>query len=541
MMKKIVQLLLVFGAMSIVSACSKHDKLGKSSTLPKDTIFIDIGGEPPTLDPALAGDDVSFRVLNDLFEGLVTTDQANKTIPALAESWTISPDGKTYAFTLRHGLKFSDGSPILADDVIKSWLRFVDPKTGAPQSNLADNIVNGIAVIKGKLPTSQLGVKATDPYHIVIELVYPDNFFVDKLTSPGFAVVPIKTINKYGSNWTEPENIVTSGAYQLTSHVVNGYLEARKNQYYYAESMVHIPKVKYLAISDPNAAYNQYLTGNLDITKAIPIEQYKQIKINYPHELYAVEQNALYHYDLNQLDPVLKSNLKLRQALVMSVDRDSLVKYVLGQGQKPMYSFIPDTVADGAYKGTHYYWESWSYTKRLDYARKLYAKAGFSAAKPLTLTISYNTLDSHKKIALAIASMWQSGLGINVQLKNQEWKTFIKLRQQGNYQVARDGWIADNNVASFTEFMFLCDSAQNNSHYCNHNYDKLIQDAKMATDLEQKQQFNQQAIKVVLDDYPIVPLYQYVYLRLVSPRVEGYYPNDNHNDSVMTKWMRLAY
>ena len=540
-MRKLARALLICGVVLIISACSKSDKSGNSPLLPKDTIFIDIGGEPPTLDPALAGDSVSFRVLNDLFEGLVTTDQANKTIPALAESWTISPDGKIYIFTLRHGLKFSDGSPIFADDVIKSWLRFVDPKTGAQQSNLADNIVNGLSVIKGKLPVSQLGIKAQDPYHIIIQLNYPDSFFVDKLTSPGFSVVPIKIINKYGSSWTEPSSIVTSGAYRLTSHVVNGYLEAKKNQYYYDESVVQIPNIKYLAISDPNAAYNQYLTGHLDITNTIPIEQYKQIKVNYPHELYAVEQNAIYYYDLNQLDPLLKSNMKLRQALVMSVDRDSLVKYVLGQGQKPMYSFIPDTVADGAYKGTHYFWESWSYTKRLDYARKLYAEAGFSPAKPLTLTISYNTLDSHKKIALAIASMWQSGLGINVQLKNQEWKTFIKLRQQGNYQIARDGWIADNNVASFTEFMFLCGSAQNNSHYCNHNYDRLIQNAKMAVDPQQKQQFNQQAIKIALDDYPIVPLYQYVYLRLVSPRVEGYYPNGNHNDSVMTKWMQLKY
>lgn len=541
-MKKTGFILFVAGILFCsLYGCSNSDKPRSTSVLPKDTIFIDIGGEPPTLDPALAGDNVSFRVLNDLFEGLVTTDQTNKVIPALAESWKISPDGKTYTFTLRKGLKFSDGTTIAASDFIYSWQRFVNPKTGAQQSNLADNIVNGKAIIRGKLPPAQLGIKAIDQRHIVINLVYPDSFFIDKLASPGFAVVPIQAINKHGSNWTNPDNMVTSGAYHLTSHVINGYLEATKNPYYYDESQVHIPKIKFLAISDPNAAYNQYQAGHLDITSTIPIEQYKQIKIQYPVALYTVEQNAIYYYDLNQFDPVLKSNLKLRQALVMSVDRDSLVKYVLGQGQKPMYSFIPDTVAAGAYKNSHYFWESWAYVKRLDYARKLYAEAGFSQTKPLTLTISYNTLDSHKKIALAIASMWQSGLGVNVKLKNQEWKTFIKSRQQGNYQIARDGWIADNNVASFTEFMFLCDSAQNNSHYCNRNYDRLIQHVKAIDESLEKQQLNEQAIKMVLADYPIIPLYQYVYLRLVSPRVDGYYPEGNHNDSVMTKWMSLKY
>lgn len=529
---------LAFIFVAVIACVQKPSILGTGIGY-RDTILIDIGGEPPTLDPAMAGDNVSFRVLNDLFEGLVSFDQQNKPVPGLAESWVISSDGRTYIFKLRPNLKFSDDTNITSEDVIKSWKRFADPKTGAEQSNLVDNIINGSAILKGRLSANKLGVSADDPLHVTVRLVYPDPYFVDKLSSPGFAVVPVKVIAKYGKSWTEPEYMVTSGAYRLTGHVVNGYLTADKNRFYYDAANVKTPHIKYLAISDPNAAFNQYQTGGLDLTSTIPLEKYRYIRQNLPDQLHVVQQNAIYYYDFNMLDPVLKSNLKLRQALSMAVDRENLTRHILGQGQRAMYSVIPDTVADGVYKGTHYYWESWGYTRRLAIARELLAEAGYNSTHPLNLTISYNTLDSHKKIALAIASMWQEGLGINVRLKNQEWKTFLVSRKQGNYQIARDGWIADNNVASFTEFMFPCQSPQNNSHYCNSRYDDLIKKSKAATDPLLKEQLNYQAVKLVLDDYPVIPLYQYVYLRLVSPRVHGYYPENNHNDSVLTKWIWL--
>ena len=337
--------------------------------------------------------------------------------------------------------------------------------------------------------------------------------------------------------WTEAQNIVTSGAYKITEHIVNGSIFAVKNPYYYDESNVKIVKVKYLAIADNNSDFNQYQAGNVDITYSIPNDRYKEIKAKYAHELHTVQQEAIYFYDFNMMRPELKNNLKLRKALSMAVDRGTLVNEVLGQGQTELFSYITPTVANGKYTNLNYAWANLSREQQIAAAKKLYAQSGYSLDHPLTIELAYNTLDSHKKIAVAIASMWKETLGVNVVLTNMEWKTFILARQKGNYQVARDGWVAGKNITDYTDFMFLCGAPQNNTHYCNPAYDQLVRQANQTINQSQKIMLNEQAIKLSMDDYPIIPLYQYTYSRLIKPYVKGYDPSNNHGDDVMTKWM----
>jgi oligopeptide transport system substrate-binding protein len=527
----------------LISACSKEKSNlantdSNTNTPIRNTINISIGGEPPTLDPDLSGDSISARVAHDFFEGLVSFNQKGDPIPGLAESWEISSDQKTYTFHLRKGIKFSDGTPITATDFVKSWQRFGDPKTGSPQNNMLEIVVNGAQIAKGQLPPSSLGISAPNQDTVVVKLTRPSESFLYLIGgSPGFQVVPTKVIAAKGAAWTEPQNIVTSGAYKMTEHVVNGYITAEKNPFYYAESTVKIPQVKYLAIADPNAEFNQYQANNVDITNSIPTDRYKEIKAAYPKELYTVQQDAIYFYDFNMMRPELKNNLKLRQALTMAVDRKILTQDILGQGQTELYSYVAPTVSNGKYANVKYEWANWTREKQISEAKNLYAEAGYGPDHPLTLEISYNTLDSHKKIAVAIASMWKETLGVNVIAANMEWKTFILARQKGNYQVARDGWVAGKNITDYTDFMFLCDAPQNNTHYCNPAYDELIRDANYTLDPVQKQKIYSQAIMLSMDDYPIIPLYQYTYSRLIKPYVKGYDPRDNHGDDVMTKWM----
>ena len=527
----------------LISACSKEKSNlastdNNANTPVRNTINISIGGEPPTLDPDLSGDSISARVAHDFFEGLVSFNQKGDPIPGLAESWEISSDQKTYTFHLRKGIKFSDGTPITATDFVKSWQRFGDPKTGSPQNNMLEIVVNGAQIAKGQLPPSSLGISAPNQDTVVVKLTRPSESFLYLIGgSPGFQVVPTKVIAAKGAAWTEPQNIVTSGAYKMTEHVVNGYITAEKNPFYYAESTVKIPQVKYLAIADPNAEFNQYQANNVDITNSIPTDRYKEIKAAYPKELYTIQQDAIYFYDFNMMRPELKNNLKLRQALTMAIDRKILAQDILGQGQTELYSYVAPTVSNGKYANVKYEWANWTREKQISEAKNLYAEAGYGPDHPLTLEISYNTLDSHKKIAVAIASMWKETLGVNVIAANMEWKTFILARQKGNYQVARDGWVAGKNITDYTDFMFLCDAPQNNTHYCNPAYDELIRDANYTLDPVQKQKIYSQAIMLSMDDYPIIPLYQYTYSRLIKPYVKGYDPRDNHGDDVMTKWM----
>jgi oligopeptide transport system substrate-binding protein len=527
----------------LLSACSKEkSNLANTDSAPdtpiRNTINISIGGEPPTLDPDLSGDSISARVAHDFFEGLVSFNQKGEPIPELAESWEISSDQKTYTFHLRKGIKFSDGTPITAVDFVKSWQRFGDPKTGSPQNNMLEIVENGVQIVKGKLPPSSLGISAPDQNTVIVKLIHPSEAFIYLLSNnQGFKVIPTKVIAVKGAAWTEPQNMVTSGAYKMTEHVVNGYITAEKNPFYYAESTVKIPQVKYLAIADPNAEFNQYQANNIDITNSIPTDRYKEIKTAYPKELYTVQQDAIYFYDFNMMRPELKNNLKLRQALTIAVDRKILTQDILGQGQTELYSYVAPTVSNGKYANLKYEWANWTREKQIAEAKKLYAEAGYGPGHPLTLEISYNTLDSHKKIAVAIASMWKETLGVNVVATNMEWKTFILARQKGNYQVARDGWTAGKNITDYTDFMFLCNAPQNNSHYCNPAYDELIHDANYALDPSQKQALYTQAVMLSMNDYPIIPLYQYTYSRLIKPYIKGYDPSNNHGDDVMTKWM----
>lgn len=527
----------------LISACSKEKSNlantdNNANTPVRNTINISIGGEPPTLDPDLSGDSISARVAHDFFEGLLSFNQKGEPIPGLAESWEISSDQKTYTFHLRKGIKFSDGTPITATDFVKSWQRFGDPKTGSPQNNMLEIVVNGAQIAKGQLPPSSLGISAPNQDTVIVKLIHPSEAFIYLLSNnQGFKVLPSKVIAAKGAAWIEPQNMVTSGAYKMTGHVVNGYITAEKNPFYYAESTVKIPYIKFLAIADNNSDYNQYQAGNVDITYSIPTDRYKEIKAAHPQELYTVQQDAIYFYDFNMMRPELKNNLKLRQALTMAVDRKILTQDILGQGQTELYSYVAPTVSNGKYASVKYEWANWTREKQIAEAKKLYAEAGYGADHPLTLEISYNTLDSHKKIAVAIASMWKETLGVNVIAANMEWKTFILARQKGNYQVARDGWTAGKNITDYTDFMFLCNAPQNNTHYCNSAYDELIHSANYALDPVQKQKIYSQAIMLSMNDYPIIPLYQYTYSRLIKPYVKGYDPRDNHGDDVMTKWM----
>lgn len=536
----------LFGAVA-VSACSKSSPdassaANASTSKTADVLTVDNQDDAPTIDPAMSRDATSSRVINDLFEGLVSFDQSNNSIPGLAEKWDISPDGKTYTFHLRDGLKFSDGSPITADDVVFSWQRLANPKTGSPYSNLAFNVVNGKEIVEGKKPVTDLAVKAIDKQTVEIKLVNPNSAFLQICAMPNTAVVSKTAVEKFGEKWTDPKNMVTSGAYNISEWVVKGHMMLGKNPNYYDAANVSINKVNFLPIIDQSSSFNQYKTGEVDITYSVPVDQYKKIKDQYPTQLHNVPMEALYYYDFNMSIPKYSQNKDLRQALSMAVDRNVLVKDVLGQDQVPSYSLATATVEGGKFAGNDYAWGKLSHDEQIKQAKELFAKAGFGPKHPLEITIQYNTLDLHKKVALAVASMWQQVFGVDsikVIPENKEWKTFIQDRMKGNYDIARDGWTADyDSVDTYTD-LFLCNNPVNKSKYCNPEFDKLIYQARATQDANERVQLINQAIQIANNDYAIIPLYQYTYYRLVNPRVQNYDIKDNHLDHVQSKWFKL--
>lgn len=543
-LKTITKLVIIVSSLGLVTGITGCFKSKSTQTgNHKDMIVVDNGEDAPTLDPALTQDTQSSRVIYDLFEGLTSFDQKMQTIPGLAETWDISKDQLTYTFHLRQDIKFSDGTPITANDVVFSFQRIVDPKVASPYNILGSNIVNGQAIIDNKLPPSALAVSAIDKSTVQIKLVHPDASFLAICAMPNLGIVSKSNINKYGNNdWTQPGKMVNSGAYKLTEWVIKGYILLSKNSYYYDAKDVSINQVKFMPIVDFSSSLSQYKSGNIDITYRLPIDQYKTIKREMPEQEHTVTQEGLYYYDLNMTLPKFRDNLKLRQALSMAVDRSALVKVVLGQDQVPAYSYVTSTVEAGKFAGLDYDWGKWSRDKQITEAQKLFKDSGYGPNNPLEISISYNTNDLHKKVALAIGSMWQEVFGensIHVTIANQEWKTFLKARNTANYDVARDGWITDyDSVDSYTN-LYQCGNPQNNSKMCNKEYNNLLAQAQQTANPEERIDLIRKAIQIAMDEYGVIPLYQYTYYRLINPKVKGYEIEGNHLDHVQSKWYKF--
>ncbi|MEN9945880.1 MAG: hypothetical protein RLZZ293_266, partial [Pseudomonadota bacterium] len=507
-----------------------------------NTIKVDLGADIATLDPQLVEDSQSFRVAVDLFEGLVSFNQNNQPIPGLAQNWEISPDGKTYIFHLRPNLKFSDGSSLSVNDVVFSFQRLADPKLNSPYNYLVNNIENGSQIIAGKLPITKLGIKAINPQTIQINLVHPDNSFLKICALPELAIVSQANINKFANQWTDTKNIVGSGAYKLDERIVQGTITISKNPYYYDANNVKVNQIKFYPIVDRNSALNQYKTDQIDITSFLPIDQYQTIKQTMANQEHTVAWEAVEFLDFNLLSAKLKNNLKLRQALSMAVDRETLVKQVLGQDQTALYSYTTKTIESGKFANLDYPWANWTRDKQIAEAQLLFKQAGYSQQHPLEISISYNTRDDHRKKALAIASMWQQVFGkdaIKINLINQEWKVFLQARRNGDFELARDGYAADYNSVDGYTSLFLCNNPQNRTHYCNQHYDELINQAQNTQDPTQRINLIHQALSLIMNDYSVIPLFQTTYYRLIKPQIKGYTPETNHLDHVMSKWYKF--
>jgi oligopeptide transport system substrate-binding protein len=516
--------------------CTNNADKDKKIQHDKSILNVALGAEVPSLDPQNMEDMNSVRVANDIFEGLVTFDQSNIILPAMAKYWDVSSDGKKYTFHLRDDIKFSDGKEITADDFVYSWQRLVDPKTGSPYSYFIDSIINAKEITNGKLDSKNLGVKAINNRTFEVNLVFPDHDFLTKCGLAVLYVVPKNIVTKYGKNWVDPEHIVTSGPYVLTQHVVNGHISLKRNPYYYDIKNVAIENINFYPLVDSNSAIAKYKTGGLETTWTIPVDQLKELKNNYKDQVKVVPIEATVYYNINMARPEFK-DIRLRQALTMAIDRDIITKNVLTRGTVALYGPVTVTVDNAQYDSVQYAWKSLSKLERIKQAKQLYKDAGYSENKPLKLTITYYTDDEQKKVALAIASMWSSSLGIKVDIQNQDWKTFIQTRHNGDYQISFGRWYADyNGVSSYTP-LFLCNSPSNDSKYCNNEYDKYINLANYSLDSKDVYQYNLKALNIVLNDYTIIPLYQNIVKRMVKPYVKGYTPDMNHLDMVKSKWM----
>ncbi len=490
------------------------------------------GGDPGTLDPALAEDVHAFNVLLDLYEGLVVQEADGTLSPGAAAAWDVSGDGLRYRFSLRQDARWSNGQALVAQHYVDGVRHVVAQGSRSPNAFLLSPIKNFDAVSRGELPPELLGVTAPDDHTVEFTLSQPAGYF------PGVLAMPVafpRLKDKHGDlrAFREASHFVGNGPYVLREWQFGSHIRLQKNAAFHAASEVSIGSVEYFAVEDPNTEYNLYRTGELDITSTIPPTVFSAVSVERPNEIHVSPGLAVYYLAFDLSEPPMNV-LAARKALSIAIDRNALTQ-LLGRGEQAAYNLVPPGVT--AHDSAEYSWKHLAPAEREHAARRAYAEAGYDGEAPMTVKLTYDAGDVHEKVALIVSSMWQEVLGVNVELEKLEWKIFLDTRsQRDNWQIMRFSWFGDYDDASTFTDIFKSDSLQNLPGYRNGDFDEILALADTQIDPIDRRQLLSAAERMLLDDYPILPLYFYVNKHLVNARVQGYLPNvlDRHATRTLT-------
>ncbi|MDD5674647.1 MAG: peptide ABC transporter substrate-binding protein [Chitinivibrionales bacterium] len=481
--------------------------------------------EPQDLDPHIITGIPEYHIVSGLLEGLVNPDPVDlHPLPGMAEAWDISADRCTYTFHLRPAALWSSGDTVTAADFVFSIRRILSPRLGAEYAYMLYCVKNGRRFNKGELTDfSQVGVRAPDARTLVITLTQPTPYFLALLSHHSWFPVHPKTILKFGpldargTAWTRPENFVGNGPFTLAKWELNKIIEIRKNPRYWDAAAVRLQAVRFYPIENMQTEERAFRTGQLDLTTNVPLEKIDWYKQHDPQLLKIDPYLGTYYYLFNVNKPPLNDK-RVRRALALAVDRESLVKYVLKGGQAPAICFTPPNTAGYTSAATIGF-------DTLE-ARRLLAEAGYNAQHPLpAISLLYNTLQTHHEVAQALQQMWRTYLGVSVTLVNQEWKVYLASTQERSYDIARMGWIGDYNDPNTFLDMWITGGGNNRTGWSNRAYDSLIAAAAAASSQQERYRCFSRAETILLDEMPVLPIYFYTNGYLMQPQVKGWYPN----------------
>lgn len=491
------------------------------------TLRIGNVGEPASLDPHYVSGTWENRIVGDLFLGLTTEAGDGTIIPGAAESWTISEDGTIYTFTLRDH-SWSDGVKVKASDFEFAMKRILKPETASSYASLLYTIKNGAEVNSGKLPADELAIKALDDKTLQIELVGPAPYFIAQLSHYTAYPLPEHKLKELGKEWAKDSRLVGNGAYTLKEWTPNAQIEIVKNPRFYDAENVSIDNVFFYPQEDRAAVLKRVRAGEIDVATDFASSDLKWLKKNMPEYIRIAPYLGVYYYPLNMSHEALK-DIRVRQALAMTVDRETLTNKVLRTGEIPAYSMVPP--GTGTYGEPSYVdWKDLPQAEKNKKAQELMTAAGYGKDNPLTVELSYNTSENHKKVAIAVSAMWKKNLGVKTTLSNSEVKVHYKNLDTKQFEIGRAGWIADYNDPQ--NFLYLLEdyNVKNYAGYDNDQYDALMKQASLEGDMEKRDALMHQAEALAMAEVPNIPIYYYVSKQLVNPRVKGWIdnPGDYH-------------
>jgi oligopeptide transport system substrate-binding protein len=491
--------------------------------------------DPESLDPHKTSTVYEAHILRDLFEGLVMQDQKAGLIPGAAESWTVSDDGTVYTFKLRADAVWSNGDPVTAEDFVYSFRRLEDPATAAEYASMLYVIKNAEGVNQTKAKPEEMGVKAVDEKTLEITLNAPTPYFLEMLTHQSSYPVHRASIETLGAEWIKPGNLVSNGAFTLAEFVPNDHIRLVKNPKFHDAANVKLDVVNYFPTEDRSTAVKRFEAGELDSNDDMPTEQLADLKTRFGDQVKIGPYLGTYYYAM-KWDKEPWTNVKLRQAISMAIDREFLAEKVWSNSMIPAYGMVPPGIE--GYQSASADYAGMSQLDREDAATKILAELGYGPDKPLKMEIRFNTSENHKNTAVAIQEQLKP-LGVEVTLVNTDTKTHYGfLEEKGDFDVARAGWIADYKDPESFLGISRAASGNNYSSYNSPKFEELMSQAAAAgSNPQERMRLMAEAEKVLVDELGNVPLLFYSFHNLVSPKLKGWEENvmDVHPSRFISK------
>ena len=488
-------------------------------------LSVQVGPDPETIDPALNSAVDGGNMLLHSFECLLAVDENGQLVPGQAESWETSEDGLTWTFHLRDGLKWSDGSDLTANDFVYSWKRVCDPMVAAPYAETVLSMVEGYdKAIEGDLDALQ--VVAQDDNTLVVTLSTPCSYFGSLAAFATLSPVQEATVTANGDAWaTSAATYISNGPFYVSEWVPGSYIMMTKNPYYWNADAIKLDGIKWNLIEDSNAAYSAYQTGEVLMIKSVPTEEIPSLKDSADFHVDPII--GTYYLSLNLERDAFK-DARVRKALSLAIDRDYVANTLMQGTYSPADNFMGPGWIDMDGKqfkdnanGGQSYIDVNNYEADLEEAKQLLADAGYPDGEGFP-SISYTTNDAgyHKVVAEYLQQAWAQ-LGIDLQVDIVEWASFTPMRRNGDFDVARNGWVGDYSDPSNMLELFYSTNGNNDGKFNNADFDAAIELSRTTLDSAERSKALHTAEDVLMEETGCIPVAYYNDFWLQSDKITG--------------------
>ena len=496
-----------------------------------------ISAKVDTLDPHKSSAQWENIIIGDMLIGLTTDGPDGKPVPGMAESWEVDPTGTVWTFKLGD-YAWSDGTPVTANDFVYALRRIQQPEIASQYASMLWLIKNAEEVNAGTLKPEEMGVRAIDDKTLELTLEYPAPYLPGLLTHYTTFPVPQHIVEQFGDAWIQPENIVVNGPYKLVYWRTGDQLVAEKNPTGFGAAEACFDRVAYFEIENEAAYENKIAAGELDINNVFSGPRKAELEAKFPGWVRTYPGLLTTYWSFNQTKAPF-NDARVREALALALDREFMVRNVLTPGFEPAYAFVPPGISNYDVERPQVSWKDMPRAERLTEAKRLLEEAGFGPGKPLKFEFIHRSTGDNPKVAPVAQQNWaEIAPWVEPIIVKQDTKVLYARLRQTDFEVSDGAWLADfDDPINYLYLLQSTTGQQNYGKYANAEYDALLNQSNQEQDLAKRAAIFAEAEKLMLEEFPITPMWVQVTQALVDPTLTGWVDNakDNHRSRFLCR------